>query len=58
VSTWLINCTDDEWLVYELADGFHRGKILTALKLDEEQLDELIPLVEIPGQLDLDGGAA
>jgi hypothetical protein len=51
----MINCTDDEWLVYELADGFHRGKILTALKLDEQQLDELVPLVEIPGQLGLDG---
>jgi hypothetical protein len=49
VSTWLINATDDEWLVYELADGFHRGKILTALKLDEETLDNLTEVApEIP----------
>jgi hypothetical protein len=55
VSTWLINCTDDEWLVYELADGFHRGKILTALKLDEETLDNLTEVApEIPGQLGMD----
>jgi hypothetical protein len=55
VSTWLINCTDDEWLVYELADGFHRGKILTALQLAEQPLHEHVPLVASPGHLGLDG---
>jgi hypothetical protein len=55
MSTWLVNVTDDEWFVYELADGFHRGKLLTALKLDDDRLDELTEVApEIPGQLGMD----
>jgi hypothetical protein len=55
VSTWLVNATDDEWFVYELADGFSRGKLLTALKLDDDRLDRLTDVIpEIPGQLGLE----